>query len=494
MPADILRDREGGDATESGDLRPAPATTPGAGVPYFLQRPGFADLTDSLTDQLAAKRREIDAARAERAKAVEAEGAALQRRADAMRPPIEAARTALEAPRPAPPVPPGLAPAPSRKLTDFLAPVAGESPENTITKLIQGIGLMAAGITGLKHGDARAALAGLRGALAGWQEGDKQRADRAFADWESASKSLIGDWERRHKVYRDLLEDQKLTVDQKLEAVKLKALEEGHQVAVETFNRQRVDDAVKFLQDDLASLEALQLAHDRLAQQKATSEMQADLRRDMMTQQATMAKERLEQSAAQHKASMDLRREIAEGKRDDLKPTPTGELNKVLDNAIARSYIAAMTELSGKIDLNKIAGGVRPWINQLIQRWGGTTPPPTGTTAGAVPRGKMALSEDEQRFLALMQDYADVILRQRSGAAISEGEMRRMLGFVPDQSLSPQTIQARLRLAHDLTLAKDETMRQALNGAGYRFPEIKTVPIGERKPISVEGWKIEPVR
>ena len=84
-------------------------------------------------------------------------------------------------PHEAPPEAPAITRPPSVGLTPFLAPVEGERPENTIAKLIQGVGLLATGVAGRK--DARASLAALTGALKGWQEGDKERADRHFVDW-----------------------------------------------------------------------------------------------------------------------------------------------------------------------------------------------------------------------------------------------------------------------------------------------------------------------
>src|SRR2546430_11171590 len=54
------------------------------------------------------------------------------------------------------PAPPTLTKPPSVGLTPFLAPVEGERPENTIAKLIQGVGLLATGVAGRK--DARGAL------------------------------------------------------------------------------------------------------------------------------------------------------------------------------------------------------------------------------------------------------------------------------------------------------------------------------------------------
>src|SRR3990167_5050833 len=47
------------------------------------------------------------------------------------------------------------------------------------------LGVLAAGAAGMVKGDARGGLAALTGALAGWQAGDRERADRHFADWKA---------------------------------------------------------------------------------------------------------------------------------------------------------------------------------------------------------------------------------------------------------------------------------------------------------------------
>src|SRR2546430_8368894 len=118
---------------------------------------------------------------------------ALRGRAERMAPKIAEAEQAITpAPREPAPSPPTLTAPPSVGLTPFLAPVEGEKPENTISKLIQGVGLLAVGVAGRK--DARAALSALTGALHGWQEGDKERADRHFADWQAQSNTLLNNW------------------------------------------------------------------------------------------------------------------------------------------------------------------------------------------------------------------------------------------------------------------------------------------------------------
>lgn len=257
MAAEILRDREetgqGDDASRSG-AAPQPN--------------GFAD----LAAQLAAKRGEIEATRKERATSVTNEAAAMERGQAARAPAIADARQALAQPRPQPIAPLQSPPPPSPRLHDFLAPVAGESPENTITKLIQGIGLMAAGFTGLRRGNATAALASLQGALKGWHEGDAERGDREFRKWQADSRTMIADWESRHRVYRDIVENMDADIGQKMKALELSGIEAGHETAVATFKRQSIDDTLKWLSADERALQHMQEQATRLREMHAEKE------------------------------------------------------------------------------------------------------------------------------------------------------------------------------------------------------------------------------
>src|SRR5437879_10281692 len=136
---------------------------------------------------------------------------AQKRRAERVGTRITEEKQAITAvPHEAPPAEPTPIPRPpSAGLTPFLAPVEGERPENTIAKLIQGVGLLATGVAGRK--DARASLAALTGALKGWQEGDKERADRHFADWQAQSETMLKNWQTKRTRWKDLQEDLGLT-------------------------------------------------------------------------------------------------------------------------------------------------------------------------------------------------------------------------------------------------------------------------------------------
>src|SRR5882724_4252387 len=150
----------------------------------------------------------------------------LKHKAEVVEPAIKSAEEALAAPRPPMPSPPGFEKPPSRQLTEFLAPVDGESPQASITKLLQAVGLFATGIAGSAKGDARAGLAAFTGAMKGWQEGDKERADRHFADWEAKTKTALEKWKVERQAYQDIMEDNRMTIEQRLKIAHLKALAE----------------------------------------------------------------------------------------------------------------------------------------------------------------------------------------------------------------------------------------------------------------------------
>lgn len=241
MPADILRDRE-----------PAEA-------------PSFATLTAAAPPDLSTRMAENDAAmkvaREKQARAREDERAAMQTRASSVAPQIAAVEMAqnererLAAERPAPVA---ITPPPSRKISDFLAPVEGQSPENAISSLMQGIGLLAGGFTGMRRGNATTALASLAGALKGWKEGDAERGNRAFLDWQAHTDAVLTQHKDLLASYDKIMQDADTSVAQKMELLKLRALESGHQAAIATFDRQNADEDVKFLQSERKQLDTLE--------------------------------------------------------------------------------------------------------------------------------------------------------------------------------------------------------------------------------------------
>ena len=222
--------------------------------PYFLERPdapppSFGAVAQSgILPEVRRSQEEYQAAVKERAKRT---GARIAEEKQAI--------TAV--PHEAPPPAPTVTPPPSVGLTPFLAPVEGERPENTIAKLIQGVGLLATGVAGRK--DARAALAALTGALKGWQEGDKERADRHFADWQAQSETMLKNWQAKRTRWKDLQEDLGLTAQQRAKVLELDLLKEGFPVDVAKANLEGWQYLQGLMDKQQAHADMISLARDK---------------------------------------------------------------------------------------------------------------------------------------------------------------------------------------------------------------------------------------
>lgn len=149
----------------------------------------------------------------------------------AMGPAIDTVTAAINGPRPERPVAPTLPAPPSRGLRAFLQPTEGQSPEASIQQLIGAIGLFAMGLGG-GAGSAKASLAALTGAMAGWAEGDRVRADRAFEDWQAKTNTMLKQWEIQSTEYKQALEERGLDLAQKEAALRLTALKHDNALAV----------------------------------------------------------------------------------------------------------------------------------------------------------------------------------------------------------------------------------------------------------------------
>lgn len=250
-----------------------------ADTPYYLEKPdappsgGFGDLASQAGPDLSALRQrneaDIAATRERQQKARDEERTALESKAAETKAniaPIEQAmgqRDALAQQRPAPLQ---LTPPPTRKLTDFLATTEGETPENSITKLIQGVGLLASGFTGLHRKNASTALASLSGALKGWQEGDKERADRAFSDWQAQTDRVITEHRDLVRNYKDIMQDADTNIGQKVELLRYKAIAAGDQAAVKAFDTRNANEDLKFLEGRETQIMKLEEGRLRIAE------------------------------------------------------------------------------------------------------------------------------------------------------------------------------------------------------------------------------------
>jgi hypothetical protein len=121
------------------------------------------------------------------------------------------------------------APLPTR--TDMVMPTAPTAKELFDPKSYQtfAFGLLGMALIGGSRGSDAwyATNAALTGAMKGFHEGQKEKADEAWKDYESKYKSAIEQQKLYDKRYEDTMSDRNKTIAQKLSEVKLIAAEQG---------------------------------------------------------------------------------------------------------------------------------------------------------------------------------------------------------------------------------------------------------------------------
>lgn len=135
-----------------------------------------------------------------------------------------------------------------------------------------------------------------------------------------------------------------------------------------------------------------------------------------------------------------------------------------------------MTELlgSGKVNLKKIAGGIAPWVNEIVQT-GRVGLPLIGEFP--VPEALLpSLTREEYQFLSSLHDYADLVLRQRSGAQINEQEFKRMLTFLAHPGVRAEVIIERLAL-------QDQRLEQSMKTVEHLLTSQRSI-VPPRMPRS----------
>lgn len=422
----------------------------------------------------------------------------VKRKGEAVEPSLDAAERELRAPRPTPPASPALPPPPSRQLTEFLSPVDGESPSASITKLLQAVGLFATGISGAARGDARAGLAAFTGAMKGWQEGDKERADRHFADWEAQTATALTKWKTERQTYQDIMEAANLSIEQRLKLAHLAALREDNKQAAAIFEQGDLEKSIGFLTKQAASAGEMERWSGTLKQQKE----QAEENRKLEEKRIKIAEQAGREQAEEHRI-----------RREELLAQP----------APGRYYdpeqgVRTVTKKELRDDLATAAGGGKPKFRelkpqevQLAERVAIGFPildrldqlmdkiqvaaKGENITQGLINRLKLrsGISEDLKEFTTLKLDAA---LEQ--AAAMSGGMPRiailKMLRGEASPSESETISVAKRAIETTRTTLKNRITQSTGDPNGWKVLSKDLEQYVPKGTAADDGWKIEPVK
>jgi hypothetical protein len=285
---------------EQADNAPPPETTP------TTPAGGIGD----VAAEIGTKYREAEAARRR-------EGAGLRASAAAQAPKIQDAQAAfaefqkdvtadLPVSKPSEPPPP-------RTLSGFMSAREGESPEASVSKFVAAFGLFAGSLGGLAKGDARGSLAALTGALTGWREGDADRADRAFKDWQARTDAALKQADAEWKSYDRWFAAKNMSLDSMLKGLQLDAMQHNNEQAMLAFDSGSIEHSLGFLQK-------YQTEQNKAAEAKAVLELH---RAEQM--KADGYKEAVQAESVRH------HRAIEEQKERELTSAVTAATPEVID-------------------------------------------------------------------------------------------------------------------------------------------------------------------
>ena len=392
--------------------------------------------------------------------------------------------------------PPQLAPPPERVPQPLLSAVEGESPIQTISKLIQAMGLIGTMAGGLVQGDVRAGLSALTGAIQGWQLGDEARMERDYKNWEQANRHAVDTWNRERTHYQDIMTNAQLDLTTRFKLMELKGLEWGNKLASAAARTKDLKEVSDFFLKAGETAAKLEEAHARTVmahEDRVLRQQNLDQYRQMMAELAAGRLDVARQGAADRREQNEATRAMwaardAESRRwHDLliemknlvlqqgKPFPPGMLDNMMALGDARVSIATLQDLMNQPDvkLDRLVGGMRPVVNRAIQ---------TGVVGVIpIPEGILGrpLTNNEVRFLQTTNKYMDAVSRMLSGKAITNQEYMRMLDFLVAPNVRPDVYRSRLQLEDEGLVSKHQVMLDVLAGAGIRnIPTLNIKPLG----------------
>lgn len=480
--SDVLLNREAGiaqppsvPANVEPTTPPAPAATPPAsGITPWLQKPpapelppfevpgaveipqailgGTAQLADLVRQRGAAQQPAIEDYR--RALAARSTDPALVAQRERMLAAEENSRAVA-------------AQQPARGARAFLAPVEGENPLMALQKLVQATSLFAAGFgaAGSTVGAARAATASLTGALAGWNEGDRERGERLFEDWKAKSALAVRNAEIEQSAYARILRDTTLSLDDKATALKLAGMEFDNPILatqIELGGVEKVGDWQAKVAEATAkhaeSRARIIDAHERswaMIQQRATDAQQRHLDR-MMTLKS--AEERLAEIKRHNLEMEQLRRDNLALQRDKQQGGKILPQRTVDEIGEARALVAALNRAS-ELYKPQYTGGLDQW-----RAWA------QGKTTGLTPA--------ETEFRTLIAGFENRILKFRSGTAVTANELNRAREELPGFGTPDSEFPTKIRVARELLEEGIRAKLQEYQDFGWKVPDNVLKPGG----------------
>jgi hypothetical protein len=165
------------------------------------------------------------------------------------------------------------------------------------------------------------------------------------------------------------------------------------------------------------------------------------------------------------------------------------------------SQLGKIEDLLPKVRLDVIAGGMRPWLNSLEQRWApfldaadqgkdvsGQVGSVRGTLKDSLGVDLKRLSPTELEFISRLENFADSWIRARTGAQASFPELRSVRSFMPVQEMSPEALIANLRMTGSDIDTRFTNLYTQWGEFGFRVPPTFATTNEVRKILRSQGY------
>jgi hypothetical protein len=134
-------------------------------------------------------------------------------------------------------------------LRPYMTPSEKASAGEVLTKFVALLGTAATAFGGGSRDSAGGALAALTGAMKGWAEGDRERAQREMDLWRVHTEQLLTQYALEQDEYKTVLTDMKLSWDQKVSVVNLLAQKNDNKVMAEKIRTEGLSAGLKEFED-----------------------------------------------------------------------------------------------------------------------------------------------------------------------------------------------------------------------------------------------------
>lgn len=348
-------------------------------------------------------------------------------------------------------------------------PMGGQEYQQTAAALL-GMAMIGGGLSKTHW---MGALAALNGALKGVKEGNERDNKQAFEQYQAKFDAAVKHDEAKHKAYEDVLNDRKLTINEKLEKIKLLGVQ-NHDADMSEAAQQRSIDALSRQHDSraqqlTATKERYQLGQDNISarrqihslnQAAASSGSKLSPEGEQFVEQAMVSGNmdiiRLVSSRYTGKMAIPIINDLAKQGIDPREITA----DKLMNNANQSAMRLTVSRQQSMDRLTKVVTSLESKVTDLATKMNGAGIPPVNATANMIRQklGDGQLQELHTLMSSVGRLYMEAVTMPASNAQMHATAQEWATGLF-NENMSVAQIQGAVRGMN----AEISASRQALD-------------------------------